>query len=202
MVLDNNRKRDKMKKRLFACVATIVLLFSTMGTAKAGGFYEGEAPGTSILSARIGLVNVVGANVAYDYALARVWKGTFTIGGQVGYMWDGRSETIGGLKYKWARNKLDFKIRTTYRLNILVPEWEVYAGVGLGGGVSIYHEKAKVKEGGFHTDGRTESTYGFVSGSFILGTSYNFTRNIGVNLEFDFGNLEQAWINLGVQFSF
>ena len=173
-----------------------------MGTAKAGGFYEGEAPGTSILSARIGLVNVVGANVAYDYALARVWKGTFTIGGQVGYMWDGRSETIGGLKYKWARNKLDFKIRTTYRLNILVPEWEVYAGVGLGGGVSIYHEKAKVKEGGFHTDGRTESTYGFVSGSFILGTSYNFTRNIGVNLEFDFGNLEQAWINLGVQFSF
>lgn len=192
-----------MKKRLFAVIATVAIAFSAMGTAKAGGVYEGVAPGSSIVGARIGLVNVVGANVTYDYALARVWKGTFTIGGQVGYMWDGRSETIGGLKYKWNWNKLDFKVRTTYRLNVLVPEWEVYAGVGLGGGVAIYHAKTKVKvEGGSHTDSRTESTYGFVSGSFILGTSYNFTRNIGVNLEFDFGNWEQAWINLGVQCSF
>lgn len=116
-------------------------------------------------------------------------------------MWEGGStKYIGGMKDKWNWNKLDFKVRTTYRLNVVVPEWEVYAGVGLGGGVCLYNHKAT--GGGFPTDMKAESSYGFFSGAFILGTSYNFTQNIGVNLEFDFGNWEQAWVNLGVNFKF
>ena len=188
-----------MKKRIFALMAMVAIAFSAMGTVKAGGVYEGIAPGKSLLGVRLGLSNTVGVNVTYDYALARVWKGTFTIGGQVGYMWDGGSTKWTGGKSTWSWNMLDFKVRTTYRLNVVVPEWEVYAGVGLGGGGGIYSHKEK---GVANETYKAKGNYGFFSGSFILGTSYNFTQNIGVNLEFDFGNWEQAWVNLGVHFAF
>lgn len=166
-----------MKKFLLTGIVFLTFLFSAQfDSLKAGGVYEGVAPGKSIIGVRIGLSRVVGSNITYDYALARVWKGTFTIGGQVGYMWN---------KKEW-KNNLDFKLRTTYRFYVLVPEWEVYGGVGIGGWVG-FHKKAN--------DGN-------VSAAFILGTSYDFTRNIGVNLEFDFGNLQQAYINLGVNLRF
>lgn len=168
---------------------------------QAGGVYEGIAPGKSLLGVRLGLSNTVGVNVTYDYALARVWKGTFTIGGQIGYMWDGYNQTVNSVKYSRNDNMLDFKVRTTYRFNVVVPEWEVYAGVGLGGGVGLWKNKEKVKGAG-EINAKNTGSWGYFSGAFILGTSYNFTQNIGVNLEFDFGNWEQAWVNLGVHFAF
>ncbi len=189
-------------KRLFASIVTIALFFSTMGTIKAGGFYQGVSPGSSIIGARIGLSNIVGANVTYDYALAHVWKGAFTIGGQIGYMWKGETTRWVGAKSVWSWNNLDFKLRTTYRLYVLVPEWEVYAGVGLGGGAVIERFESTIKNPADGIPQKTKSTYAFFSGAFILGTSYHFTRNIGLNLEFDFGNWEQSWVNLGVNVVF
>ena len=163
-----------MKKKLFALIAMVTLAFSAVGTAKAGGVYEGVAPGSSVLGVKLGFWNL-GGNVTYDYSLARVWKGSFTIGGQAGYLWEGGSHS-----------SIDIKIRTTYRFNVVVPEWEIYGGVGLGGHIGF--DKGGV-DGGF-------------SGAFILGTTYNLTQNIGLNLEFDLGSWGQSWINLGVQFSF
>ena len=201
-----------MKKKLFALIATISLAFSTMGTAKAGGVYAGAASGTSILGARVGISNIVGVNVTYDYALARVWKGTFTIGGQVGYMWRGDSpsgmkkenDTIVSYSFKDKNRKdmLDFKIRTTYRFYVVVPEWEVYAGVGIGGGVALERTKQEHIYKEYKETFEEKNHYGFVSGSFILGTTYHFTRQIGVSLELNFGNFEQAWVNIGVNCSF
>lgn len=186
-----------MKKLIVAGIAALSVLFAC-SKVQAGGVYEGIAPGKSLLGVRLGLSNTVGVNVTYDYALARVWKGTFTIGGQIGYMWDGWNGNENGIKYSYNSNMLDFKVRTTYRFNVVVPEWEVYAGVGLGGGVDLQNSKAKASG----VKAKANSSYGFFSGAFILGTSYNFTQNIGVNLEFDFGNWEQAWVNLGVHFAF
>ena len=191
-----------MRKRLFAVVATVAIAFSAMGTTQAGGFYQGVSPGSSIVGAKIGLSNIVGANVTYDYALAHVWKGSFTIGAQVGYMWKGEKTWWGGDKNVQSWNNLDFKIRTTYRVHVLVPEWEVYAGVGLGGGAAIYCLNSTIENPETGMPLKMRSTSAFFSGAFILGTTYYFTRNIGLNLEFNFGNWEQSWVNLGVQCSF
>lgn len=188
-----------MKKLIMIGFTALMFAVSaSFSSVRAGGVYEGLAPGKSVLGVKLGLSNTVGANVTYDYALARVWKGTFTIGGQIGYMWDGWNESHNGTKWAYNSNMLDFKVRTTYRLNVVVPEWEVYAGLGLGGGVNLQDEKTKTS----NVKVKTNGSYGFFSGAFILGTSYNFTQNIGVNLEFDFGNWEQAWVNLGVNFKF
>lgn len=202
-----------MKKGLFAWIATVVLIFSTIGTIKAGGVYEGVAPGSSIIGAKLGLSNIVGFNVTYDYALARVWKGTFTIGGQVGYMWcgdkpsgekrDENNKVLYTYKDKYREDMLDFKIRTTYRFYVVVPEWEVYAGVGIGGGVNL---KKTTKEYTYPEENNrkeidtSKNPKGFVSGSFIAGTTYHFTRQIGVNLELNFGEFEQAWVSMGINF--
>lgn len=198
-----------MKKRLFAVIATVAIAFSAMGTAKAGGVYEGVAPGSSIIGAKVGLSNIVGANVTYDYALARVWKGTFTIGGQIGYMWwrdkpsgevrDGDKILVYRYEEKKRKDMLDFKIRTTYRFYVVVPEWEVYAGVGLGGVASLEKNKEeRAYEGGKIETIKGKDNKGFVSGSFIVGTTYYFTQQIGVNLELNFGRFEQAWASIGI----
>lgn len=173
-------------------------------TAKAGGVYEGPAKGTSIVGVRLGMSDIVGVNATYDYALARVWKGTFTIGGQVGYMWNGDSqmlkdENIGVYKHKWRSHYLSFRVRTTYRFNVVVPQWEVYGGVALGGGVDFWSANNRYTPEGFEM---IYSTGGFFSGAFILGTTYHFTDVIGLNLEFDFGDWTTAWVNLGVNFRF
>lgn len=200
-----------MKKGLFAWIAAIVLSFSTIGKVKAGGVYEGVAPGSSIIGAKLGLSNIVGFNVTYDYALARVWKGTFTIGGQFGYMWYGdnpseeikeeNNKVLYTYKVKERKDMLDFKLRTTYRFYVVVPEWEVYAGVGIGGGVNL--EKATEERSYPNNKKETykfKDPKGFVSGSFIVGTTYHFTQQIGLNLELNFGRFEQAWVSMGINF--
>lgn len=170
-------------------------------TVKAGGVYDGPKPGTSIVGVRLGVSNTVGANVTYDYALARVWKGAFTIGGQVGYMWDGNSSKMWNnghtQKAKWANNYLSFRVRTTYRFNVVVPQWEVYGGVALGGGVNCWSTKNRWAADGLSLE-KDSGASGFFSGAFILGTTYHFTDAIGLNLEFDFGDWATAWVNLGV----
>ena len=175
-------------------------------TAKAGGVYDGVAPGSSIVGVKLGLSNIVGANVTYDYALARVWKGTFTIGGQVGYMWDGHTDriSVGSVTHKWKYNNnyIDIKVRTTYRFNVVVPQWEVYAGVGIGAVVNPWNSKAVDKVAGDRDVAKQTGVGAGVSGAFILGTSYAFTDAISANLEFDFGNLSQSYVNLGVNFKF
>lgn len=191
-----------MKKLCMTLVMAITVgLCSLVNPVKAGGVYDGIAPGSSVLGVRLGLSDLVGANVTYDYSLARVWKGSFTIGGQVGYMWNGRVESYDGYRYSWNWNRIDFKLRTTYRFNVVVPAWEIYAGVGLGGGISLYNQKAYDKDFGSFPE-HNRHNYGFFSGAFILGTSYYFSDAIGVNLEFDFGNWEQSWVNLGLNFKF
>lgn len=191
-----------MKKLFMALVMAVTVgLCSLVNPVKAGGVYDGVAPGSSVLGVRLGLSDLVGANVTYDYSLARVWRGSFTIGGQVGYMWNGRVESYDGYRYSWNWNKIDFKLRTTYRFNVVVPAWEVYAGVGLGGGIALYSQKASSKDFGSLPD-HNRHNYGFFSGAFILGTSYYFSDAIGVNLEFDFGSWNQSWVNLGLNFKF
>ena len=197
----HTKKHNNMKKVIIALVTAIAVgCMAVVQPAKAGGVYDGVAPGSSILGVRLGLSGIVGANVTYDYSLARVWKGSFTIGGRIGYMWDGHHENWNGAKHNWNWNYLDFQVRTTYRLNVVVPEWEVYAGVALGGGAALYNEKWTGDHSGW--TGENHGNRGYFSGAFILGTSYNFTDAIGANLEFDFGNWEQAWVNLGVNFKF
>lgn len=190
-----------MKKVIIALVAAFSMsLAAFVQPAQAGGVYNGIAPGSSVLGVRLGLSNLVGANITYDYSLAHVWKGSFTIGGQVGYMWDGRAESWEGHRYSWNWNMIDFKVRTTYRFNVVVPAWEIYAGVGLGGGIAMYGEKYVDKD--FNIPSHNRGNYGFFSGAFILGTSYYFNEAVGINLEFDFGNWEQSWVNLGLNFKF
>ena len=196
-----------MKKVIIALVTAIAVgCMAMVQPAKAGGVYDGVAPGSSIVGVRLGLSNIVGVNATYDYALARVWKGTFTIGGQVGYMWEGnsRTETLYGVKskVKYSNNYIDIKVRTTYRFNVVVPEWEVYAGVGIGAVVNPWSEKVVDKAAGDRNVAKETGVGAGVSGAFILGTSYSFTDAISANLEFDFGNLSQSYVNLGVNFKF
>lgn len=194
-----------MKKQLLMLGMAAMLAMPM--TAKAGGVYEGPAKGTSIVGARLGLSGIVGVNATYDYALARVWKGTFTIGGQIGYMWDGKTqnEAVWGVKVRASENwhHLSFRVRTTYRFNVVVPQWEVYGGVALGGSVTMHDYKVRVEgQGTTVPDESSHGTSGWVSGAFILGTTYHFTDVIGLNLEFDFGDWASAWVNLGVNFRF
>ena len=199
----HTKKHNNMKKVIIALVTAIAVgCMAMVQPAKAGGVYDGVAPGSSILGVRLGLSGIVGANVTYDYSLARVWKGTFTIGGDIGYMWGQRGyvHRVDGTRVgeRGSNNYVNIRIRTTYRLNVVVPEWEVYAGVALGGGFNAWRD---------YTDPHGEvltitGTYGFCSGAFILGTSYWFTDAISANLEFDFGNLSQSYVNLGVNFKF
>lgn len=197
-----------MKKILsMLAVAGFVALTAGMRPVQAGGVYDGIAPGSSILGVRAGFSGIVGANVAYDYSLARVWKGSFTIGGQVGYMWNGHnwSDVYNGVKTVYRNNDhyLDFKVRTTYRFSVVVPAWEVYGGVGIGGGIALFTGKEKVNVDG--TNYRVENRHGsrgFFSGAFIVGSSYYFSESVGVNLELDLGTWEQSWVNLGLNFKF
>lgn len=155
-----------------------VLAIASMSVKLNAQVFEGPSKGESILGVRLGLAPGVGANVSYDYALARVWKGTFTIGGFVGYQhWGG----------DW--NSIPIMLRTTYRLSVVVPEWEVYAGVMLGGAANFWDNDSF----GHHSIGSFE-------GDFVLGSSYYFTKKIGVNLEFDLGST--SYVNIGFNFKF
>ncbi|MDE6307792.1 MAG: hypothetical protein K2L79_03155 [Bacteroidales bacterium] len=185
-------------KKLMLMLGMAALL-AVPATAKAGGVYEGPAKGMSIIGLRVGLSNIVGVNATYDYALARVWKGTFTIGGQVGYMWWGDVSVLQGVKHINTWHHVSLRVRTTYRFNVLVPEWEVYGGVALGASVMPTSYVQKVNGSVVY---RTSDTDAYVSGAFILGTTYHFTDALGLNLEFDFGDWESAWVNVGVNYKF
>ena len=203
----SHKKHNNMKKVIIALVTAIAVgCMAMVQPAKAGGVYDGVAPGSSILGVKLGLSNIVGANVTYDYALARVWKGTFTIGGQFGYMWDGYTDRVTAgqstWKRKWNNNYIDIKVRTTYRFNVVVPQWEVYAGVGIGAVINPWNRKAVDRVAGDRNVAKETGVGAGVSGAFILGTSYSFTDAISANLEFDFGNLSQSYVNLGVNFKF
>ncbi len=165
-----------MKKILIIIAAVAVM--ATVSPVKAGGVYDGPEPGTSLLGVRVGFDWGINVNVAYDYSLAKVWKGTFTIGGVAGV----------GFGYLGGVN-IPIMARTTYRFNVVVPEWEVYAGVMLGLNVRL--------AGYYYGWGR--GPVGF-AGGFLVGTSYYFTEKFGVNLEFNGGTL--SWANLGVKFKF
>lgn len=188
-------------KKLMLMLGMAALLAMPV-TARAGGVYEGPAKGMSIIGLRLGLSDIVGVNATYDYALARVWKGTFTIGGQVGYMWHGRTWSQEGVRYSDNYHKVSIRVRTTYRFNVVVPQWEVYGGVALGGGFTDRDYRGKVKGGKAIRYTNDEWTHGWASGAFILGTTYHFTDALGLNLEFDFGDWTTSWVNLGVNFRF
>ncbi|MDR1739212.1 MAG: hypothetical protein LBR45_00435 [Bacteroidales bacterium] len=164
------------KKSVFLAV---VALLATMYPVKADGIHEGPEPGTHLLGIRVGTGwGHLHVNAAYDYALARVGKGTFTIGGYLS-----ESSNMDD------RNELAIPImaRTTYRFSVVVPEWEVYGGVMLGGFM--------------YFDPRKSGMGGFVCGSAFLGTSYYFNKNFGVNLEVGGGFFAPFW-NIGGKFRF
>lgn len=158
--------------------------------AKAGGVYDGPPVGSIMIGGRLGLSHTIGANLSVDYGFKQVWKGTFTLGGQVGYMWD---RTLSAHRlYNNDYHKFGFRARTTYRLNVVVPEWEVYAGAALGGSWTMYNIYDS-------SSGRYAGTKAWISGSFIMGTTYHFTDLLGLNLELNFGDTENAWVSMGVQ---
>lgn len=159
-----------------------VLAIASMSVKLNAQVFEGPSKGESILGVRLGLAPGVGANVSYDYALARVWKGTFTIGGFVGYQ-----------HWRGGWNSIPIMLRTTYRLSVVVPEWEVYAGVMLGGA-------ANFGDNSYYHNGYYNSSWGSFEGDFVLGSSYYFTKKIGVNLEFDLGST--SYVNIGFNFKF
>ncbi len=186
-------------KKLMLMLGMAALL-AMPATVKAGGVYEGPAKGMSIIGLRLGLSNIVGVNATYDYALSRVWKGTFTIGGQVGYMWYGESHRDAfGNKENDSWHNISLRVRTTYRFNVVVPEWEVYGGVALGASVTPW---SKVQKTSGQVIYRNSGVDAWVSGAFILGTTYHFTDALGLNLEFDFGDWATSWVNLGVNYKF
>ena len=90
-------------------------------------------------------------------------------------------------------------MRTTYRFNVVVPEWEVYGGVALGASVTPWSEVGKANG---EVIFRNSGVNAWVSGAFILGTTYHFTDAIGLNLEFDFGDWATSWVNVGVNYKF
>ena len=188
-----------MKKLML--ILGMAALLAMPATAKAG-VYEGPAKGMSIIGLRLGMSDIVGVNATYDYALARVWKGTFTIGGQVGYMWTGYVASYRGLfdtKGHYSYHNISLRVRTTYRFNVVVPEWEVYGGVALGASVTPWSEVGKANG---EVIFRNSGVNAWVSGAFILGTTYHFTDAIGLNLEFDFGDWATSWVNVGVNYKF
>ncbi|MDR0763531.1 MAG: hypothetical protein LBF01_03430, partial [Bacteroidales bacterium] len=107
-------------KRVFVLI-TVVALFATAIPVKAGGVYEGPEPGTSILGVRMGAdLGFMNVNAVYDYSLAKVWKGAFTIGAFGGFgfgLWGNRSGD------DWFYSPI--MARTTYRFSVVVPQWEV-----------------------------------------------------------------------------
>ncbi len=176
-----------MKKILL--IGSMVLMMLLPAPVKAGGVYDPAPIGSIMIGGRLGLSHTVGANLSVDYGFKQVWKGTFTLGAHVGYMWDAR---LSPLRTKYNHyHKFGFRARTTYRLNVVVPEWEVYAGAALGGSWTKYSEYV---EKGHYVGSR-----GWVSGSFIMGTTYHFTDLLGLNLELNFGDTETAWVSMGVQ---
>ena len=185
-----------MKKLML--ILGMAALLAMPATAKAG-VYEGPAKGMSIIGLRLGMSDIVGVNATYDYALARVWKGTFTIGGQVGYMWYGDRSFLQGVKHINSWHQVSLRVRTTYRFNVVVPEWEVYGGVALGASVTPRSYVQKVSGEVVY---RNSSVDAWVSGAFILGTTYHFTDALGLNLEVDFGDWDSAWVNVGVNYKF
>ena len=157
---------------------------------KAGGVYDGPPVGSIMIGGRLGLSHTIGANLSVDYGFKQVWKGTFTLGGQVGYMWH---RTLSSHRlYNNDYHKFGFRARTTYRLNVVVPEWEVYAGAALGGSWTMYN----IYDSSL---GRYTGAKAWISGSFIMGTTYHFTDLLGLNLELNFGDTETAWVSMGVQ---
>ncbi|MDR0618279.1 MAG: hypothetical protein LBG17_00075 [Bacteroidales bacterium] len=157
---------------------TAVMIFAATIPVKAGGVYDGPEPGKSIIGVRAGLdIGFMNVNAVYDYALAKVWKGTFTIGGYAGLgfgVWGTYSN--GGWLY------MPLMARTTYRFNVVVPQWEVYGGAMLGMGL-FFHNGV---------------TAGF-AGGLLAGTSYYFTEHFGLNLEF-IGGYGASYLNFGVKF--
>ncbi|MDR2556660.1 MAG: hypothetical protein LBC49_02975 [Bacteroidales bacterium] len=165
-----------MKK--FFILLTVVALFATTIPVKAGGVYDGPEPGTSLVGVRAGLdYGYVNVNAVYDYSLAKVWKGTFTIGAYAGFGFGIWGDYTGGFN-------LPVMARTTYRFSVVVPQWEVYGGVMLGACLYI-HDGIRA---------------GF-AGGMPVGTSYYFTDNFGVNLEFNCG-YGTSYVNAGVKFKF
>ncbi|MDR1973834.1 MAG: hypothetical protein LBQ31_04075 [Bacteroidales bacterium] len=180
-----------MKKITTVFVA--LALFSLINLpAKAGGVYEGPDRGKSLLGVRLGVeFGALDINAAYDYALARVWKGSFTIGGQVGFgfnLWGGYGYYYGGL----GGYTMPVMARTTYRFCVVTPKWEVYAGVALGARVLIYGGS------GYGYGSGATATF---AGGVIVGTNYYFTDKFGLNLEFN-GGYGVSYLNFGVQFKF
>ncbi|MDR1974102.1 MAG: hypothetical protein LBQ31_05450 [Bacteroidales bacterium] len=162
-----------MKKIIILVVA--IALFATTIPVKAGGVYEGPEPGKSLIGIRAGLeLGFIDVNAVYDYSLAYVWKGAFTIGGYAGIGF-GVFPGFNGLYSP-------IMARTTYRFNVVVPNWEVYAGAMLG--VGLYFD------GGVRA--------GF-AGGLLVGTSYYFTDKFGINLEFD-GGYGTPYASFGVKF--
>ncbi|MEG1572307.1 MAG: hypothetical protein RR328_02050 [Bacteroidales bacterium] len=173
-------------KKLFILLA--VLAVTSVTVESNAQVFNGPNKGESILGVRFGAAGGLGANISYDYALARVWKGTFTIGGYVGYHHHGG----------W--NGLPIMLRTTYRFNVVVPEWEVYAGVMLGGAVNFWDNDYYWH--GDHSDRHnSHDAYGSFAGDFILGSTYYFAKAVGVNLEFNLGS-PSTWVNVGFNFKF
>ncbi|MEG1498661.1 MAG: hypothetical protein RRX93_04980 [Bacteroidales bacterium] len=168
-----------MKKIILSSALMMSLLMLSFAFNRANAqVFEGPKKGTSIVGVRFGGAEGLGANVSYDYSLARVWKGSFTIGGFVGY------------HHHYYTNFIPIMLRTTYRFSVVVPEWEVYAGVMLGGAVVVWDR-----------DSWNRRTEGRFAGDFVIGSSYYFTKNIGVNLEFDLG-YPTTWVNVGFNFKF
>jgi hypothetical protein len=154
---------------------TAAMLFAATIPVKAGGVYDGPKPGTSLVGVRAGLdLGVINVNAVYDYSLAKVWKGTFTIGAYAGLgfgVWGAHS----GLY-------LPVMVRTTYRFNVVVPQWEVYGGAMLGTRLRFHNGAAADFAGGL-----------------LVGSSYYFTENFGLNLEF-IGGYGASYLNFGVKF--
>jgi hypothetical protein len=165
-------------KKIIVCIVAVVL-FATNIPVKAGGVYEGPEPGKSILGVRAGFSgHYIDLNAVYDYSLVRVWKGTFTVGGVLG---------CGFGVQKGYKNWFNIPLmaRTTYRFNVVVPEWEVYGGVMLGVGFE------------FNKDNFNPH----FAGGILAGTSYYFTDFFGLNLEFD-GVYGSSFVSLGLKFRF
>ncbi|MDE5736132.1 MAG: hypothetical protein K2H65_03545, partial [Bacteroidales bacterium] len=68
----------------------------------------------------------------------------------------------------------------------------------LGASVTPWSQRVKSNVAVFRVSG-CDARF---SGAFILGTTYHFTDALGLNLEFDFGDWESAWVNVGVNYKF
>ena len=188
-----------MKKIIL--IATIVICgwYTTPVNAQGGAPVQPMKLDTWLLNFGIGPATQFWGNgygfgpalkVAAEKGMWQVGPGVFTLGGEFSMSYFGHTY-FQGFKESWVN--LIFAARSAYHYGWDVPGLDTYAGVPLGIGFSFYHDNYNLKA--VHYNHGYHAVYPYFG--LILGGSYFFNANLGVNAEVGYNS---TFANVGMVF--